>query len=148
MKILAVSDSHGNIVNLKHVMGFAKEIKAKAIIHCGDWDNAAAVETVLAYKIPIYSILGNADIDPKIARKFKRTYLEFKLDGKRIGVIHNIKNLELGIRNPDILFCGHNHKQRERIKDGLRIVNPGALENNINFAVYDTISGEVEFITE
>ncbi|PIP57073.1 YfcE family phosphodiesterase, partial [Candidatus Woesebacteria bacterium CG22_combo_CG10-13_8_21_14_all_45_10] len=37
MKIVVISDSHGNIANLKHVLGFAKKIKAEAIIHCGDW---------------------------------------------------------------------------------------------------------------
>lgn len=148
MKVLVISDSHGNIANLKHVMEFAKKINAGVVIHCGDWSNLAAVETVASYKIPVYSVLGNADIDPKMGKKFERVYLEFELGGKRIGVIHNIKNLEPGMQNPDILFCGHNHKQGESVKDGLRIVNPGALENDINFAVYDTISGEVEFFND
>lgn len=145
MKIVVISDSHNNISNLKHVMEFAKRIKAGAIIHCGDWNSLAAVKTVVSYKIPIYSILGNADIDQKIGEKFKRVYLEFELDGRKIGVIHNAKNLESGMQNPDILFYGHNHKQSENIKGGLRIVNPGALENDINFAIYDTQVNKVEF---
>ena len=47
MKIIVIADSHGNIANLKHVMEFGKKIKVGAIIHCGDWDNVKAVETVL-----------------------------------------------------------------------------------------------------
>lgn len=144
MKVLIIADSHGHLANLKHVMGFAERIKAKAVIHCGDWDNTAALETVLAYQIPLYSVLGNADIDPKIAEIFKRTYFEFKLNGRRIGVIHDIKNLESGILNLDILFCGHTHKQFK--KDN--IVNPGALVDGLNFAVYDTETGNVELIHE
>ena len=39
MKILVISDSHGHIANLKHVLEIAKKIGVKAVIHCGDWDN-------------------------------------------------------------------------------------------------------------
>lgn len=141
---MVISDSHGNITNIKHVMGFGKKIGVKAVIHCGDWDNAVAVETVLSYQIPIYSVFGNADIDPEIAKIFKRTYLELKLDDKKIGVIHNIKNLESRILNLDIIFCGHTHGQYK--KDN--IINPGALEHGINFAIYDTKTDEVELIYE
>lgn len=142
MKILVISDSHGNIANLKHAMGFAKKIKAGVVIHCGDWDDMAAVETVASYKIPVYSVLGNADLDPKIAKKFKRVYLELELDRKRIGVVHKIQDAVLN--NQDIIFCGHTHRQEEKEN----VVNPGALENGINFAVYDTASGKIELINE
>ncbi len=46
MKLLVIGDSHGNIANLKHVMGFAKHIKCKAVIHTGDWNNIKSLETV------------------------------------------------------------------------------------------------------
>ena len=148
MKILVISDSHGNIANLKHVMGFARKIRAGGIIHCGDWNNEVAVETVLSYKIPVYSVLGNADIDPKMGKKFKRVYLEFKLGGKKIGVIHNIKNLEAKNINLDIIFFGHWQKQKDIFWNGVRAINPGALENGINFAVYDTTTNGVEFVED
>ena len=147
MKIIVIADSHGNIANLKHVMEFGKKIKVGAVIHCGDWDNVKAVETVLLSGIPLYTVLGNADIDPKIAKKlevkskkFTQNYLEFELDNKRIGVVHNVDFLP----KVDILFCGHSHKQYK--KDN--IVNPGALEYGINFAIFDTKTDELEFIHE
>lgn len=142
MKVIVISDSHGNIANLKHVMGFAKNIKAGAVIHCGDWDNVVAVETVASYKIPPYSVLGNADIDPKIAKIFNRTYLELKLDGRRVGVVHKVQDAVFN--NQDIIFCGHTHKQEKKDK----VVNPGALEHSINFVIYDTETNKVEFINE
>ena len=46
MRILVVSDSHGNIVRLKHVIGYANAQKLDAIIHCGDWDNVNAAEVI------------------------------------------------------------------------------------------------------
>lgn len=153
LKILIISDSHGNIANLKHVMGFAKKIKASAVIHCGDWNNVEAVKTVLSFGIPLYSVLGNADVEPLIAdklqttaQKFNRDFLEFEINRKKIGVIHNIKNLETGSGNQDIIFFGHWQRQKEIFWSGVRAINPGALENEINFAVYNTTSNEVEFI--
>lgn len=155
MKAVIISDSHGNIANLKHVLGFAKKIKAGAVIHCGDWDNLAAVETVLAYKIPLYAVLGNADIDERIenslkmqSKKFDKKFLEVEIDGRKIGVVHSIKYLVSGIEYLSILFSGHRHRQGEFFQGGRKIVNPGALEKGINFAVYDTATDRVEFVND
>lgn len=151
MKIIVIADSHGNIANLKQVLGFAKKIKAGAVIHCGDWDNLAAVETVLAAKIPFYAVLGNADIDGRVAnslqcgaRKFAEKVLEFEIEGRKIGVTHQheVSDTKYG----DVLFQGHKHKQEEFVQDEVRIINPGALENKINFAIYDTRTNKVELI--
>lgn len=145
MKIVVVSDSHGNLANLKHVLGFAKEIKAEAIIHCGDWDNPAAVEAVLASEIPLYAVLGNADVDPAIANNFNKELLAIELGGRKIGVVHNFAV----VREPlavDVIFCGHRHFKQEKVVDGVKIVAPGALHSvKPSFAVYDTGEDKVEF---
>lgn len=111
MKVLVISDSHGNIANLKHVMGFAEKIKAKAVIHCGDWSNIESIETVLSYNIPLYSVLGNADIDPKVSEKlkmqsekFSEDFLKIEIGKEKIGIIHDIKKLKE--KNLDIIFLG------------------------------------------
>ncbi len=140
MKILVISDSHGHIANLKAVMEIGKKADVKTVIHCGDWDNLQAVSVIESYKIPLYSVLGNADIDPNFKLK---DYLEIEIDGKKIGIIHDLKSLSQ-ISNLDIVFCGHTQKQ---YKEG-KIVNPGALENGINFAIYDTVTGGVEFFED
>jgi putative phosphoesterase len=141
MKILVISDSHGNISNLKHVLGFAKKIRCGAVIHCGDWNNLESVNTVINFNIPLYGVIGNADIADNIKYKFKKIE-EIEIDNKKIGIIHNIRNLKVNKNNFDIIFCGHNHKQ---LQIG-NIVNPGALENDIHFAIYDTLTNTVEFI--
>ena len=145
MKIVVISDSHGNIANLKHVMGFAKKIKAGAIVHCGDWNTLGSVETVLQCRIPVYGVVGNADIDSVARNKFK-DFLKLKINGKKIGVIHDIKKLETGDLDLDIIFFGHWQKQKDTIWNGIRAVNPGALENDIFFAIYDTDTNRVEFL--
>lgn len=153
MKVIIISDSHGNISNLKYVIGFAKKIKAGAIIHCGDWDNLNAVEEVLQSRIPVYGVLGNADINERIAgrlqrvgKNFSRDYLEFKIAGKKIGVIHSFNHLSLNIKSLNILFSGHRHFKFERVVDGVKVVSPGALHSiKPSFAVYDTDTNGVEF---
>ena len=154
MKIVVISDSHGNIANLKHVLGFTRKIKAGAVIHCGDWDNLAAVETVLACKIPLYAVLGNADIDERIenslrmqSKKFNKKFLEVEIDGRKIGVVHSIKYLVSGIKYLSILFAGHRHYKGGKTINGVKIINPGALHSiKPSFAVYETDTNEVEFI--
>lgn len=146
MKLLIIGDSHGNVANLKHVMGYGIKIKAGAVIHTGDWSNFDNIKTVTDFGIPLYSCLGNADIDPRFEfEEFLKFEIEGLPDGKagvKIGVIHNIKKLKESKENFDVIFCGHNHKQNQKGN----IINPGALENDINFAVFDTKTKGVEFV--
>lgn len=154
MKVLIIGDSHGNIANLKHVMGFAKKVKVEAVIHTGDWNDLKSLGTVLEYKIPLYTVLGNADIDPKLvknlklkSKKFNESLLETKIGGKKIGIVHKLKVIDYGVlKDLDIVFTGHYHSQKEWVIDGIKIVRPGALENGVNFAVFDTKTKKIEFI--
>jgi uncharacterized protein len=155
MKILIISDSHNNIANIKHVMGFAKKIKAGAVIHCGDWNNPVSVDAVTNFNIPLYAVIGNADINPEIRRNlilksegFSEDFLEFKLGGVKIGITHKPSDLYryFDDRNVDIIFCGHLHSKDENEMRGVKVVRPGALEQTVNFAVFDTSTKKVEFI--
>lgn len=154
MKLLIIGDSHGNITNLKHVMGFAKHIKVKAVIHTGDWNDLKSLETVFNYNIPIHTVLGNADIDPKLisklkikAEKFTEDFLKFKIGGVKIGVVHRFtKDKQQNDKDCSVVFTGHYHSQKEWEICDIKIVRPGALENGIYFAIFDTETKMVEFI--
>ena len=155
VKVLIISDSHGHIANLKAVMEIAKKGGIKAVIHCGDWDNIASVEAVLSFGIPLYTVLGNADVEEGIeeylsynATKFDPKFLKFKLDGRRIGVIHKVKKDDQNFDNLDIVFSGHYHNAEEKMVNFLKFVRPGAIINGINFVVYETANSEVEFVKE
>ncbi|HET7099238.1 MAG TPA: YfcE family phosphodiesterase [Patescibacteria group bacterium] len=155
MKILVISDSHGNIANIKHVMGFAKNIKVSAVIHCGDWDNEESVEAVLSFGIPLYSILGNADVDSKLedmlkfeCKKFEENLLQFELDSRKISVIHQVKLDDERLKNQDVVFSGHYHSKEIKEINFVKFVRPGALINGNDFAVYETTNNEIEFFTD
>ncbi len=156
MKILVIGDTHGNIVNIKHVMGFAKAINVKAVIHTGDWNNIQSIDSIVEHKIPLYTVLGNADIDPTVSKKLKKVSLKFsesllivKIAGIKIGVVHKLKVIDYGLlKDLDAVFTGHYHSQKEWEIDGVKIIRPGALENKVNFAIFDTVTRNIEFIYE
>ena len=155
MKILVISDSHGNIANLKAVMMIGKKAGVRAVIHCGDWADLASFDAVLSYNIPIYSVLGNADVDSDLeealsleCKKYDPHLLKLKIDGRKIGVIHNVDFKNEKLYEFNIVFSGHLHSKEEKIVNWTKFVRPGALINGINFAIYETITGEVEFVNE
>lgn len=171
MKILVLSDSHGNIVRLKHAIGYANAQKSDAIIHCGDWDNAEAVLTMQNAEIPVYGVLGNADVDPQMVPSLRNAnviftgaftdFLKLDLGGRSIGVCHfPPSSRSAGLRRGkplqdalesgqyDILFHGHTHKKKDKLLGKTRVVNPGALQKTPtpSFAVYDTEMNSVDFV--
>lgn len=155
MKILVISDSHGNIANLKHVMGFAKEIKVGVVIHCGDWDNVESIETVLSFGIPLYTVMGNADVEEGIeeylkfnAKKFDPYLLKLNIDGLKIGVIHRASLIDEKFSEFKVVFSGHYHSKEEKTVNWTKFVRPGAIINGINFAIYETETNEVEFVED
>ena len=157
MKLLVISDSHGNVAGLKFVLGFGKKIGVKAVIHCGDWNTIESVETVLSFGIPLYTVLGNADIDPAVVKKlgleserFNENHLEFELGGGKIGITHKPSDLKKYFEGKklDVIFCGHRHSKDESAVNGVDVIRPGAVINGNNFAVYDTVDNRVEFIED
>lgn len=156
MKLLIIGDSHGNTANLKHVIGFGKKIGVKGIIHVGDWNNVKSVEEVSSFNIPLYTVLGNADIDhdvkgiiKKKSKSFDETFLKTIIDNKKIGIVHKLRVIDYGLlKELDVVFTGHYHSQKKWEVDNVKIIRPGALENKIEFGVYDTRTERIEFIHE
>lgn len=157
MKILIISDSHGHVANLKHVLGFAERIGVNVVIHCGDWNTLESVEAVLSSNIPLFTVLGNADVRQEVvsrlrsgSKKFSEDFLNLTLNGKKIGITHKPSNVKkyFSDKKVDIVFCGHLHSKDESMIGNIKVVRPGATINGINFAIYDTSSDKIEFINE
>lgn len=155
MKILIISDSHGHIANLKAAIEIGQKTDVRAIIHCGDWDNLEAFDAVLKYKIPIYTVLGNADVDSDLeealkyeSKKYDSNLLSLEIDGVKIGVIHHVNFKDERLFGFKIVFSGHYHSKEEKMVNFTKFIRPGALINGINLAIYETANNEVEFINE
>jgi len=155
VKILILSDSHDNVVNIKVAMEIGKKANVSAVIHCGDWDSTTAAEAVLSFGVPLYTILGNADVDSNMetylrlnAKGFDPDYLKFTLAGRRIGVTHKVRENDSRHNNLDVIFSGHYHSNESKTIDFRKFIRPGALINGINLAIYETETNEIEFINE
>jgi hypothetical protein len=157
MKILIISDSHGHIANLKHIVGFAEKYGVSAIIHAGDWDTSTSVEVVRLSGIPFYTVSGNADIDPELmedlrkkAKGFNENFLIVNLGGRNIGITHKPGDNKkyFGDKKLDLIINGHYHSKYESVETPIKMMRPGATVTGINFAVYDTVKNKVEFVNE
>ncbi len=157
MKVLVISDSHGNLVNLKHILNFAKKYGISGVIHAGDWNTSASVETVSSFKIPLYTVLGNADVAPEVvkklknmSKKFAEDFLILNLDGRNIGITHKPSDNKKYFLNEklDLIINGHLHSKYESIETPVKIIRPGAIIQGSNFAVYDTASDKIEFVED
>lgn len=158
MKVLVISDTHGNLTAIKHVLGFAKRQKVDAVIHCGDWCDEQSVKAVLEYNLPLYTVLGNCDEAHKeevwsalAAANRGEDTLGLELGGRKIAIAHEPWKLdEHRISGKfDALFYGHFHNQAGSKTYGDTLVaNPGALGNTTkpSFAVYKTSSNTAELI--
>jgi len=136
-------------------MEIGKKAKVEAVVHCGDWDTVKSVETVLSFGIPLYSVLGNADVEEGIeeylkfnAEKFDQHLLKLDVDGLKIGIIHRASLKDEKLYEFKTVFSGHYHSKEEKTVNWTKFIRPGALINGINFAVFETINSRVEFFEE
>ena len=77
--------------------------------------------------------MGNADIEEGMeeflisnSKKFEPNLLQFEIDGRKISVIHNVKNQESRIGNQDIVFLGTFIRKTRRKLILVKFVRPGS----------------------
>lgn len=153
MKFIVISDTHDHMERIRHVLGFGKSFGVDGVIHCGDWSSTQAIEETASFDIPVYGVLGNADIDPRMVEDLKKycaesdeDFLKLEFGGKKIGICHFLNKLKDKMGDSDVLFCGHTHRRADQLIGPTRIVNPGALgrTSEPSFVVYD--GNDIQFI--
>ncbi|MCR5787153.1 MAG: YfcE family phosphodiesterase [Acholeplasmatales bacterium] len=135
MKILIISDSHGN---LSRVLNLAEKYKDYTKIHLGDrgFDSKSLEE------LGFYYVDGNCDYTQSVKTRI------CEIDGKRFllthGDLYNVRNsinnlYYLGLENKcDYVLFGHTHVQFKEIGD-ISFINPGALKDNHYCVIEDDI---------
>ena len=128
MKILVVSDTHGNCLTPLQIF---KETGAEMLIHLGDEiDDAVTLELIL--DLPLIKVPGNCDPGAQELRDLLK-----KIAGKLFFITHGdhyqVKN---GLNRlvekakelkASIVLFGHTHKPLIQKQDGVLLINPGAL---------------------
>jgi putative phosphoesterase len=142
MKVLVISDSHGN-----WKLAFAAHTRTEpvdAIIHLGD-GSADADMLRLALDVPVINVAGNCD--PGSGAPRERVW---ECEGKRILLTHGdayqVKSglaklrqraLEVGA---DAALFGHTHQVLLDDDSGLLLLNPGTLANHGHHRSYAVLN--------
>ena len=146
MKILVLSDTHGNIKKTLSVLSFHSDIKE--VFFLGD--NTSDIDAVKEqFKDKNFHVVsGNCDI----ASPYKSTDIAtinnrriFFTHGHKYGVKYTLENLKETARenNCTLALFGHTHCSLSAYDDGLYIVNPGSLsfprDSFPSYAVIDIV---------
>lgn len=156
MRIIVVSDTHGNYSKLEDVL--FQQPRADYFIHLGDGEREFDEVQGYHQNIKFLSVAGNCDFasslpkDAEIVLCEKRIYFTH---GHKYGVKSGYGRVicEALRRNADILLFGHTHVAMTAYENGLYIMNPGSLghpqESNATYGIIDiTKAGIVTNIVE
>lgn len=147
MRLLILSDSHGDTASLRRIL--RSQPDAQALIFCGDGEED--LKTILPDfpNITAHMVKGNGDWSAKLP--LMRT---IELCEKRIFMAHGHT---YGVKGDDsdiifaakqegchILCYGHTHIARSDYIDGMYIVNPGSCSGfRGSFAAIDITNGGI-----
>ena len=159
MKVGILSDTHDELERTIQAVSLLKTCDAEVLVHCGDLSIPEIVEACAI--LPFYFVFGNhdADVVPELkaaAEKCGAICLgwggEFTAADKRIAVTHGHMTMDLRPlieKNPDYLFTGHSHEQKDWYEGTTRRINPGALFRADEYSVawLDLAADQVEFLT-
>ena len=142
MKILVLSDSHGDKYSLEKII--TKENNTDMIIHLGDGLNEFE-DIMLNSKITNYCVARNCDFETTapytriIIAADKRLFIAhghtFDVKETYSKIIKAAKS-----ENADICLFGHTHMQYKSVIDDMIVLNPGAVNYFNDYAVIKIVN--------
>ena len=129
MKIIVLSDTHGDIYNMLDVL--EKEAPYDMVIHCGDI--CGAYERLRAkVDCTLHVVAGNMDYDPFMEREKLidiGNYKAILTHGHRYNLHGDLDSLFYlaAENNADFVFFGHTHVPMIREEGPVTLINPGSL---------------------
>lgn len=133
MKVLVISDTHGNIENAKNILNKLIPTGLKVVLHCGDYVSDARLIEKLYPQIDVYGVYGNCDVG------FGGAYTEVvTLEGVSIYMSHGHRYgvkwgdydevaIDAIAHEATVAVCGHSHEAYLGKKQEVLIMNPGSL---------------------
>lgn len=133
MKVLVISDTHGNIENAKSVLNRVIPLGVKTVLHCGDYISDARLIEKFYPQVEVYGVYGNCDVG------FGGVYSDvITLEGVSIYMSHGHKYgvkwgdydevvIDAIAHEATVAICGHSHQAYLKKKQGVLIMNPGSL---------------------
>ncbi|MBE6038707.1 MAG: metallophosphoesterase [Anaerofustis stercorihominis] len=150
MKIIVISDTHGNIRAIEEVA--RNNSDAYIILHLGD--GIKDIKAADRNDIGFVAVKGNCD--RSYSDEYEEETLCINLDGIRIMMTHGhrysakiTKDLLLSQalkEHADICLFGHTHIMHDDVQIGVRLLNPGSLGYDGTYIILDTDNGiQVKF---
>ncbi|MDQ0161153.1 metallophosphoesterase family protein [Bacillus alveayuensis] len=126
MKVLIISDSHGNIESLKKIKERHQD-EVEAMIHCGDSELQVGCEALLDMLV----VRGNCDFD-----SFPNEIIQ-DIGSLRFFVTHghlySVKSTLMKLKyraieaGANIVCFGHSHILGAEMVEGILFINPGSI---------------------
>lgn len=147
-KLIAVSDSHGNIRDLENLIPEINASDYFVFLGDGNRDIERITDKITAQ---IIRVRGNCDLMPNISDEavFQVGKVRFlATHGNKYGVKSSLISLGQNARDTGCDFALYGHTHRAGIFDtgGVTLINPGALEKGGKKS-YAVIEGDGEFFS-
>lgn len=132
MKILIISDTHGQAACLEAIM--QREKKIDLLLHAGDVEGEEDYIRTLVYsecRADSYIVSGNNDWFSDLPKEITVSVGDdriFLCHGHRYGISFGTERIrdEARSRNATIIVAGHTHRPMVEKKDNILVVNPGS----------------------
>jgi len=146
LKILVVSDSHGNKDSILEAVAFESP---GLLLHLGDYDRDCAAVELEYPDLLVRSVKGNSDHSSS-----GLNVDEFVINGKRFYMTHgHLFGVKTGFssiinaamsKEVDVLLFGHTHFPYYTMMEELSVINPGSISmNERTYAVLEFKNGAV-----
>lgn len=147
MRILVVSDTHGNVMALERAIYMQPE--SQLVIHLGDGASDAQRLAHLHKDKLFLCVNGNCDLSggfPELVEYTVRKKNILMTHGHIFGVKRDLSGLVARARESgtDILLFGHTHRAFTHYQKGLYVMNPGSLNGaGGTYGFIDIVNGSV-----
>jgi len=152
MRILVISDTHGDIEKAQNVIKKSRGIDL--LIHLGDYFRDAQKLSNIFPDMPIEYVYGNSDFMIENVQAEKLLECEgktiFITHGHRYSVKWDYEKLyrKAEETRADIILFGHTHVADIVKKDTLYLINPGSISDprdnsNESYAIIDICEGNI-----
>ena len=146
MRILVVSDSHGDSFTLSRII--RNHPTAEVVIFLGDGESDIHRCGIHLIDKHVIKVRGNCDFYSELEENVTQV-----IEGKKFFITHGfLENVKFGIDNliykgqslgADIILYGHTHTPVSKYIDGVYVFNPGSVRDG-NYGFIDiTPKGEV-----
>lgn len=145
MKILVVSDSHGQTGALLQVL---EQTQPDHLLHLGDGFNDIRRVNTLYPQLPITQVAGNCDFFADCPQEKVVTFDAVKLficHGHTRGVKFNLQAAYYAAREAkaQVLLFGHTHSPLHENLGDLLVINPGSVGYDGRYAMMEIIDDKV-----